>query len=137
MTVDLRTSFGRMRHAREQMGFVESAPFPNARQVDANTQTSATTINYVISSGTTVTVNGATNVDDDPTTKDLFVKDLTIESGGALVIPAGKRLRVMGTYTDNMAMVFLAQACCASMVNSSLHRRRNPSCGDGSGLFTS
>ncbi len=69
--------------------------------MDANTQTSATTINYVISSGTTVTVNGATNVDDDPTTKDLFVKDLTIESGGALVIPAGKRLRVMGTYTDN------------------------------------
>ena len=41
-------------------GVCGSAPFPNARQVDANTQTSATTINYVISSGTTVTVNGAT-----------------------------------------------------------------------------
>ena len=53
-------TLGDMRHAREQMGSCGSAPFPNARQVDANTQTSATTINYVISSGTTVTVNGAT-----------------------------------------------------------------------------
>ena len=77
-----------------------SAPYLDAKQVDANGQTSGTTFNYVISNGTTVTVNGTTDIDGDPTTKDLFVRDLTIKSGGALVIPAGKRLRVMGTYKD-------------------------------------
>ncbi|MDC0599987.1 hypothetical protein OAO65_01625 [Flavobacteriales bacterium] len=78
-----------------------SAPYFDAKQVAANSQTSSTSFNYVISSGTTVTVNGTTNVDGAPTTKDLFVNNLTIEDGGSLVIPAGKRLRVMGTFIDN------------------------------------
>ncbi|MDA9864187.1 hypothetical protein N9C70_03875 [Flavobacteriales bacterium] len=77
-----------------------SAPYLDAKQVDANGQTSGTQFSYVISNGTTVTVNGTTDIDGDPTTKDLFVQDLTIKSGGVLVIPAGKRLRVMGTYKD-------------------------------------
>ncbi|MDA9001824.1 hypothetical protein N9H08_00020 [bacterium] len=77
-----------------------SAPYLDAKQVDANGQTSGTQFSYVISSGTTVTVNGTTDIDGDPTTKDLFVQDLTIKSGGVLVIPAGKRLRVMGTFKD-------------------------------------
>lgn len=78
-----------------------SAPYFDAKQVAANSQTSSSSFNYVISSGTTVTVNGTTDVDGDPTTKDLFVNNLTIEDGGSLMIPAGKRLRVMGTFIDN------------------------------------
>jgi len=78
-----------------------SAPHFDARQVAANSQTSGTAFNYVISAGTTVTVNGTTGVEGDPTTKDLFVHDLTIQPGGALVIPAGKRLRITGKVIDN------------------------------------
>ena len=70
------------------------------RKVAALTQTSSTTFDYVISSGTTVTVDGTTEVGGDPSLEDLFVNDLTIESGGSLVIPEGKRIRVMGTFTD-------------------------------------
>ena len=76
-----------------------SAPHFDARQVAANSQTSGTAFNYVISAGTTVTANGTTDVSGS-SLKDLFVHNLTIESGGALVIPAGKRLRIGGTYKD-------------------------------------
>ena len=77
-----------------------SGPFFDAKSISALTQTSSTTFDYEISSGTTVTVDGIIAVDGDPTLEDLFVNDLTIRSGGSLVIPAGKRLRVMGTFTD-------------------------------------
>ena len=77
-----------------------TGPFLDAKKVDAEGQTSSTSYNYVISSGTTVTVNGTTDVDGDPTTKDMFVRNLTVEAGGKLVIPFGKRLRVMGEFVD-------------------------------------
>ncbi|MDA9001825.1 hypothetical protein N9H08_00025 [bacterium] len=78
-----------------------SAPHFDAKQVAANSQTGTTSFDYVISTGTTVTVNGTVDVAGNADLKDLFVHDLTIESGGALVIPSGKRLRVTGTYLDN------------------------------------
>ena len=78
-----------------------SAPYFDAKQVAANSQTGTTSFDYVISTGTTVTVNGTVDVAGNADLKDLFVHDLTIESGGALVIPSGKRLRVTGTYLDN------------------------------------
>ena len=78
-----------------------SAPFPLARSVDAASQDASTTQNYTISSGTSLTVDGTSVASDDPNITELFVRDLTIESGGTIVIPAGKRLRVMGTFIDN------------------------------------
>ena len=71
-----------------------------ADHVDAASQDANTTQNYTISSGTTLTVDGTSIASDDPNITELFVRDLTIESGGALIIPDGKRLRVMGTFID-------------------------------------
>lgn len=77
-----------------------AGPFFDAKPIAALAQTSQTTFNYVISSGTKVTVDGTLAADDGAAVQDLFVRNLTIESGGELVIPSGKRLRVVGDFLD-------------------------------------
>ena len=67
--------------------------------LDALNPTSGTITDYVVSSGTTITVDGTAEVPGNAELEDLFVHNLTIESGGTLVIP-GKRLCVLGQLTD-------------------------------------
>ena len=75
-------------------------PYLDAHALDALNPTSGTTTDYVVSSGTTITVDGTAEVPGNAELEDLFVHNLTIESGGTLVIPEGKRLCVLGQLTD-------------------------------------
>ena len=75
------------------------APYLDAKSIAALSQNSATTFDFVVSSGTTVTADGVTP--SASTLEDLFVRNLTIEQGGSLVIPSGKRIRVMGDFLDH------------------------------------
>ena len=75
------------------------APYLDAKSLAALSQNSATTFDFVVSSGTTVTADGTTP--SASTLEDLFVRNLTIEQGASLVIPAGKRIRVMGDFLDH------------------------------------
>ncbi len=75
------------------------APYLDAKSLSALSQNSATTFDFVVSTGTTVTADGTTP--SASTLEDLFVRNLTIEQGGSLVIPAGKRIRVMGDFLDH------------------------------------
>ena len=122
---DATCTFTAMAYSRYDGGFTDklwqatecaaggcgSAPFPLARSVDAASQDATTTQCYTISSGTTLTVDGTSVASDDPTITELFVKDLTIQPGGALVIPDGKRLRVMGTFTDQDGDAISGDGC--------------------------
>ncbi|MCH1576462.1 MAG: hypothetical protein L7S67_09325, partial [Flavobacteriales bacterium] len=75
-----------------------SAPFVKAVAVDAAGQTDVTSFNYRISSGTTVTVDG-TQINAESGLYELFVRDLYVEDGGLVHVPAGHVVVVMGTFT--------------------------------------
>ena len=75
-----------------------SAPFVKAVAVDAAGQTDVTSFSYHISSGTTVTVDG-TQINAESGLFELFVRDLYIEDGGLVHVPAGHVVVVIGTFT--------------------------------------
>ena len=75
-----------------------SAPFVKAVAVDAAGQTDVTSFSYHISSGTTVTVDG-TQINAESGLFELFVRDLYVEDGGLVHVPAGHVVVVIGTFT--------------------------------------
>ncbi|MDA9864186.1 hypothetical protein N9C70_03870 [Flavobacteriales bacterium] len=74
------------------------APYVKAVSVDAAGQTSSPSFNYHISSGTTVTVDG-TQLNAETGAYELFLKDLYIEDGGLVHVPAGNVLVIKGSFT--------------------------------------
>ena len=68
------------------------------RAVDVLSADASTNLNFRVTSGTTVTVDG-TQFNAETGRMDLYVRDLWVEDGGLINLPAGYELKVMGTFT--------------------------------------
>ena len=98
-----------------------SAPFVKAVNVDAARSDRRTSFNYRISSGTTVTVDG-TQLNAESGLYELFVKDLYVEDGGLVNVPAGHVIVVIGhLHGDGFRSVYWGRPCL--LCRSSIHTR--------------